>query len=300
MANETFSVGQIQESLTRKVGPLPVWGWGAIILVGLLYWRYRNPSGGSSEAYADESSLSTSPAYYDYGPATGDAGGGSTGGSAGSTEDWTTEEPLPAVGGDNWGLEPAPAGNSQVIGIGRNERNQNGRSNPDSVKLRPVGRGPGPSTADRTRKPPKSVSGKPGKQGKGQNKLPANKKHQKPGKPSNKQKDTGGKGAVPYTPTTRTAYGITLPGTIPSNAKNAGGSGNGVPHAGIPPKATATNKSEKQTQNKGNATLPNKSKPKAAKTASKPAASKPASKPKAAASKPKPKAPAKKKAGAKK
>lgn len=107
--------------LTKKFGPLPLWGWAAVALVGLYLWR-RQQSAASASQQAASSSQGTpstyptdvgAPAYYGYG---GSGGGtppagtysyqppgtsstGTTGGATSPPPGVPTTSPTPGSGG---------------------------------------------------------------------------------------------------------------------------------------------------------------------------------------------------------
>jgi hypothetical protein len=104
--------------LTRKIGPLPLWAWGAIAVVGLLYLRKK--SAGSSAVGTSTTSLpalatetvTTAGGTYT-GPVGGAPpgvyyGGGSTPGNTGATFSPPTGESLTGIG---YGL---PTGQTSV------------------------------------------------------------------------------------------------------------------------------------------------------------------------------------------
>lgn len=80
-------------ALTRKAGPLPVWGWGAILLgiVGLYLWRQHSASAASS--IADVPAVSGSTAAADGSDAQTPSGGG--GSSASNLPDSLVDQPDP-------------------------------------------------------------------------------------------------------------------------------------------------------------------------------------------------------------
>lgn len=77
----------IGEALTRKLGPLPTWGWAGVLGVGLI--GYRAVAGRSSASSGASSgsvqSIGGDGASYGYGDLGSDAGGGSADGSATAT-----------------------------------------------------------------------------------------------------------------------------------------------------------------------------------------------------------------------
>lgn len=78
----------LTETATRKVGPLPAWGWGAVIVGG--YIAYRFVSGGSSDSTTEAGVPSWAGGLPD-----GSGGGG--GGSTGSTGDTAVLDALAAI-----------------------------------------------------------------------------------------------------------------------------------------------------------------------------------------------------------
>lgn len=72
--NPPSTGGSFADRLTRKVGPLPVWAWAAVILtVGYLIYRR---SGGGAAAQTTTAPLSTSTSGTDTGAVSGGGGSG--------------------------------------------------------------------------------------------------------------------------------------------------------------------------------------------------------------------------------
>lgn len=94
-----------QTGLRQKIGPLPLWGWGAaaiLVFVGYYYWTNRNSSSSSSsDVSGSDGTYNYSEDYssgYDNGYAAGfnSTGGttGSTGGSGGTTQTGDAQGPI--------------------------------------------------------------------------------------------------------------------------------------------------------------------------------------------------------------
>lgn len=66
----------LTEAATRKVGPLPAWGWGAVAVGGFVAWRVFRGGGGNGTTAAGVPSVG----------AVGDSGGGGGGSGGGSVD----------------------------------------------------------------------------------------------------------------------------------------------------------------------------------------------------------------------
>lgn len=89
----------LKSKLTRKIGPLPVWGWGAAILGGYAVFKLFSGKGSS-----------TGSGIYDLGPGgTGGQPPTGGGGDTGSTGDGTGAGGGPGGGGGGGGGTPGPS-----------------------------------------------------------------------------------------------------------------------------------------------------------------------------------------------
>jgi hypothetical protein len=71
------TVKRIKAALTRKLGPLPAWGWTLIAFAGVYYWRHRNAA--ASQTATGTAAGVAAGAGYGYGDV-GSGGGGGGGG----------------------------------------------------------------------------------------------------------------------------------------------------------------------------------------------------------------------------
>lgn len=79
--------------INKKVGPLPLWGWGAIVVGGFYVWRYMHPAasapadaqGTVDNQTAGDSSLAPYAPVAGVGGGGFDSGGGGSGSDTGST-----------------------------------------------------------------------------------------------------------------------------------------------------------------------------------------------------------------------
>ncbi len=76
-----MSLDKIKGALSRKLGPLPAWGWLGILAGGLLVWRHFHPAPATGQTTTDQNQASLSP-YADTGGPT-PSGGLGTGGTPG-------------------------------------------------------------------------------------------------------------------------------------------------------------------------------------------------------------------------
>ena len=103
--------GAIKGQLTRKVGPLPVWGWGAIIVGGIVAFRLVGKRGGSSKATVTNPVASAVAGGFagNYGSGGGSGGGGGGGGYGGGSQ------PGSAPGNPD-GASPGGASSNPIAG----------------------------------------------------------------------------------------------------------------------------------------------------------------------------------------
>lgn len=101
-----------ENPLTHKVGPLPVWAWGALIVGGyLLYSWYKNRSSSSSSGTAAiATGLGAAGGYGSYGGAFSAGGGG--GGGGGSSSGGSSSGGSSSTGGTTGGDGSTPGGGS--------------------------------------------------------------------------------------------------------------------------------------------------------------------------------------------
>jgi len=90
----------LKAGLTRKIGPLPAWGWAVAIGGGLLVWRFaRGGSGGGSSSVIGGGGDAETPSG---------VSGGVSGGALGSL-------PIPGtIGGGGGSSKPIPVGSSPL------------------------------------------------------------------------------------------------------------------------------------------------------------------------------------------
>lgn len=96
-APPTNERGQLDDTLKRKVGPLPVWGWGIVFagaLGGFLYLKHKNAGTVSLPAFSTVTSTSPS-SNGQFGAGTVPTGGGSSGDGSTTTPPPTQTPPTP-------------------------------------------------------------------------------------------------------------------------------------------------------------------------------------------------------------
>src|SRR6266545_4040203 len=94
MATKIIDPKNIKATLTRKVGPAPVWVW-VVVGVGVVYVYKRATAPKAPAATAETSDAEGYPAYAGYGGATGyDAGSASYDGSGGGVSGFPESIPL--------------------------------------------------------------------------------------------------------------------------------------------------------------------------------------------------------------
>jgi len=92
--------GAIKETLTRKVGPLPIWGWGSVIVGGIVAFRFVGKRGGTATATTNPVASAVAGGFVgNYGSGSGVGGtGGSGGGDTGSNPPSSGPPPVVAPG----------------------------------------------------------------------------------------------------------------------------------------------------------------------------------------------------------
>lgn len=115
-------MNNVKNALTRKIGPLPAWGW--LVLIGAALFFYRSRSGGASSAQDQAQADAANPAYYGpYGqdnyPIDGGAGTGGGSGSSGAATGTTAPTAPPTI---NVNYSPPGSAGGGAANTGRGRR----------------------------------------------------------------------------------------------------------------------------------------------------------------------------------